>query len=334
MRTEAQGWERRGLVYAPPGTGNLRSHGMLPTPFLMSDRIRVFFAACDELLRGRIYYIDVDRSDPRQVIGVSDSPVLDIGSAGSFDEHGVNPSQILVRDGKLFLYYIGWERISESVPYTLFAGLCISDDLGQSFRRHGIGQILHPTPVERYFRTAPFVFEGEDGWEMLYVGGGTFFDGEKGKRLPIYSLCLTHSMDGYVWEDVAASPILSPERSRGEIGFGRPVLWREQGRASLIISVRTEQGYELRSISNSPAGLRQIPVLDRDAGDWEVSMTCFGSACVVDGWEYLFYNGNQFGRSGFGLARRELQAQADQQTTRELITALSHARTLNSIASV
>lgn len=322
MLAKAQGWERRGLVYAPPGTGNLRSHAMLPTPFIMSDRIRVFFAACDELSRGRIYYIDVDRSDPRRVIAASDTPVLDIGATGSFDEHGVNPSQILIRDGRLFLYYIGWQRISDSVPYTLFAGLCVSDDRGQTFRRHGTGQILHPTPTERYFRTAPFVFKGEDGWEMLYVGGGTFFDGENGKRLPIYSLCRTRSLDGYIWEEIAAPPILSPDRSHGEIGFGRPVLWREEGRASLIISVRTEQGYELRSISNGPDGLRRTPVLDGDTEDWEVLMTCFGSACVVDGWEYLFYNGNQFGRSGFGVARREPQAQAGLQTTRELLTAL------------
>ena len=33
-------------------------------------------------------------------------------------------------------------------------------------------------------------------------------------------------------------------------------------------------------------------------------MTCFGAPCRVGEFEYLFYNGNQFGRSGFGVARR------------------------------
>ena len=34
-------------------------------------------------------------------------------------------------------------------------------------------------------------------------------------------------------------------------------------------------------------------------------MTCFGAPLTVDKRELLFYNGNQFGRTGFGIAWRE-----------------------------
>jgi len=33
-------------------------------------------------------------------------------------------------------------------------------------------------------------------------------------------------------------------------------------------------------------------------------MVCFGAPCSVGSSELLFYNGNQFGRSGFGIAQR------------------------------
>jgi hypothetical protein len=33
-------------------------------------------------------------------------------------------------------------------------------------------------------------------------------------------------------------------------------------------------------------------------------MTCFGVTVELEGGELLIYNGNQFGRSGFGLAWR------------------------------
>jgi hypothetical protein len=33
-------------------------------------------------------------------------------------------------------------------------------------------------------------------------------------------------------------------------------------------------------------------------------MVCFGAPCQVGAQELLFYNGNQFGRTGFGLASR------------------------------
>lgn len=304
---EPQGWERRGLVFAAPGNGFARSHAMLPTPLVLSDRIRVYVACCDEDLRGRIFRVDLDRDDPRRVIEFEPAPVLDLGPTGAFDEHGVNPSQIIARDGRLLLYYIGWQRISADVPYTLFAGLALSDDGGLSFCRRGSGQILQALPGERFFRTAPFVFPDGSGWRMLYIGGGEFFDGVAGKRLPTYSLRETFSADGYRWDLPAASCLIAPDRARGEIGWGRPVLWQEDHGTSLIISRRAETGYTLRQATVDRETLYWSTLLSDATEEWEASMTCFGAPCRAGDWEYLFYNGNQFGRYGFGLARRPAQ---------------------------
>jgi hypothetical protein len=45
------------------------------------------------------------------------------------------------------------------------------------------------------------------------------------------------------------------------------------------------------------------PIL-RTALAWHSAMTCFGAPCRVGEVEYLFYNGNRFGRSGGGVACR------------------------------
>jgi hypothetical protein len=300
----SQDWERCGLVFVAPGTGLMRSHAMLPTPFVLDDRIRVYATSCDDDLRGRIFRVDLDREDPCRVLEFDPAPVLDLGPAGAFDEHGVNPSQIVERDGRLLLYYIGWQRISAEVPYRLFAGLAFSEDGGLSFRRQGDGQILHAMPGERFFRTAPFVFPNGEGWRMLYIGGGEFFDGRSGKRLPTYSLRETWSADGYRWDGPALPSLLEPVLAQGEIGWGRPVLWQEAQGASLIISRRAESGYELLQARMEADSLLWNTLLSGPTQEWESSMTCFGAPCRAGDWEYLFYNGNQFGRSGFGLARR------------------------------
>lgn len=320
-----QEWERRGLVFAAPGTGTMRSHAMLPTPLVLDDRIRVYIAACDEDLRGRIFRVDLDRDDPRRVIEFDRNPVLDLGPTGTFDEHGVNPSQIVVRDGRLLLYYIGWQRISTAVPYTLFAGLAASDDGGLSFHRSGSGQILHATPEERFFRTAPFVFPARDGWGMLYIGGGEFFDGAAGKRLPTYSLRQTYSADGCCWDAPTSPPLLNQNRARGEIGWGRPVLWQDGDNMTLIISSRTEDGYTLRVAAVAGGTLRWSTPLRGVAEEWESAMTGFGSPCRAGDWDYLFYNGNQFGRSGFGVARRPAQGTGAPSSPRLLIATLEKA---------
>jgi hypothetical protein len=289
------------------------SHAMLPTPLLLADRIRVYFAACDADLRGRVFYADLERTFPFRTISICRDPVLDIGSTGSFDADGVNPSQIIERDGKIFMYYIGWQRISREIPYTLFAGLAVSTDGGASFKRVQSTPVLAPTQEESYFRTAPFVWLEQERWQVLYIGGSEFFTASNGKRLPRYALRHMESQDGLNWTR-ASRIVLEPSRSTGEIGFGRPVLTRKTGFiAELMLSVRTIDGYTLRSgpffLNKTTNATSMQNVLPLSPEGWDSEMTCFGVTLAMEGGELLIYNGNQFGRSGFGLAWRWADAQ-------------------------
>jgi len=298
------GWTRLGRVELPPLGPMANSHAMLPTPLVLDDRIRVYFAACDVEMRGRVYWADLSRDDPRRVIDVSPGPALDLGKGDAFDVDGVNPSQVVQRDGAVWLYYIGWRRGPAEAPYTLFVGLAKSEDGGRRFYRVQADPILKPVPGEELFRTASHVFRWGEGWAMFYIGGGAFFTAASGKRLPTYGLRCATSDDGFNWDEPGAIA-LSPRADRGEIGFGRPVLWRDDGRVVLLLSVRSEAGYRLVSVSRLPPGDDDISELLEHTDDaWEAEMTCFGAPCTAGGNEYLFYNGNGFGRTGFGVAQR------------------------------
>lgn len=323
MASSAQNWERLGLAFAAPQSGLLQSHAMLPTPLVLDDRIRVFFAGCDQDLRGRVFSVDLDPEDPTIVMSSVSGPVLDLGPPGSFDADGVNPCQILKRGETLLLYYVGWQRLTAEVPYTLFAGLAESTDNGATFQRVRDGQILHSTEDERLFRTAPFVFRDAGGWRMLYIGGGEFLDGASGKRLPTYHLCDQRSDDGYQWPGSANAPLLSPVRKNGQIGFGRPVLWNDGDRPCLFISVRDENGYSLQCVRETDGQLSWTDPLFGTVGAWESETNCFGAPCRAGDWEFLFYNGNRFGATGFGVARRANSGDAN---------AVSYSRLLNVLA--
>ncbi|MGZ3313411.1 MAG: hypothetical protein ACXU8Q_04540 [Caulobacteraceae bacterium] len=298
-------WRKLGRVLEASGGPLDQSHVMLPTPFVMADRVRLFYAACDGDMRGRVFFADFEPEPPFRLMGRSPGPVLDLGAPGGFDCDGVNPSQAIEADGRLALLYIGWRRGPPEAPYTLFPGLAYSDDQGESFERTG-GALLQPRPGERLFRTAPFIEHGPDGWRMLYIGGDVFADGPAGKALPRYSLMELASPSPWAW-DGPSRELLAPDTAAGEIGFGRPVAWTSGGARRLMLSVRTENGYRLVETERDFApGERppMTPVVPEPREAWERHMTCFGAPCRVGPYELLFYNGDGFGRTGAGLAWR------------------------------
>jgi hypothetical protein len=305
----SRGWRKLGRVLEAQGGPLSRTHVMLPTPHPLEDRVRVFFTSCDDDLRGRVFFADFEPEPPFAVLDVSSSPVLDPGAPGAFDCDGVNPSQIVTVEGRLALLYIGWRRGGETAPYTLFAGLALSENDGLSFEK-AAEPLLPPCAGESLFRTAPFLQREGEGYRLLYIGGDEFVAGEGGRRLPVYSLMELRSATPWRWEGPGRT-LLTPDRQAGEIGFGRPVLWRDDGRARLMMSIRTSAGYTLVDApSDFTPGQRPkfTQVLDSPAEAWEADMTCFGAPCAIGDYELLFYNGDGFGRTGLGLGWRNRRA--------------------------
>ncbi len=273
----------------------------------MGDRVRVFYASCDDRMRGRVFHADFRPEPPFGLISVGDAPVLDLGAAGAFDMDGVNPSQIIETGEGLVLLYIGWRRGPAEAPYTLFAGVALSHDGGRSFQRRA-EPLLPPRPGETLFRTAPFIQRADDGWRLLYIGGDRFDTGEGGKRWPRYSLMQMTGEDLLAWPG-GGSVLLAPDVAAGEIGFGRPVVVAREGGARLMLSVRTRDGYRLVETTPeiAPGERPQMTGVALDPLEaWEGRMTCFGAVCQAGDNELLFYNGDGFGRTGMGLAWRPL----------------------------
>jgi hypothetical protein len=293
-------YRKLGLIYAPDGSDPLgRAYAILPTPMLLGDIIRVFYASTDDRVVGRIFFVDLAADDPRRIIRRSVGPVLDAGEPGTFDQHGVNPVS-LVRHGRcLRLYYAGYQR-PEGLPYTLFTGLAESQDDGLTFTRVSRAPVLDRTHREPFFRTAAHVRPGQGGYDCWYIGGDRWVEHDK-KLLPIYGLRRAWSVDGIEWD--RGRVLLEPDESAGQIGFGRPYLLGDR----LFLSLRTVNGYSISHAIGDGENWRdwRHDVLPRSESGWDAEMTCYAAPLVVGREEYVFYNGNRFGKTGFGVAIRE-----------------------------
>jgi predicted GH43/DUF377 family glycosyl hydrolase len=299
-------WEKLGLVYTATGEQTwAQSHAFLPTSMMLDDeRIRVYVAFLDRERVGRVGFVDVAARDPRKILNVSEQPVLGVGRAGAFDESGVTPMCIVKSAGRIFLYYTGWQ-LGKQVRYYLFTGLAVSDDGGASFQRHSEAPVLDRSDGELFIRTAPHVLSAGGRWQMWYIAGEQWIE-TGGKQLPSYNLRYLESTDPAVWGK-RGRVLMEPDGAE-EFGFGRPFVVHEDNRFRMWYSVRLlGKGYRL-GYAESADGLNwerkdeQVGI-DVSASGWDSEMICFSGIQKTKFGTYLFYNGNNYGETGFGVAR-------------------------------
>jgi hypothetical protein len=274
---------------------------------LDGERIRVLCAFLDADRVGRCGWVDVAAEDPTRVLGISTTPALDVGIPGTFDEHGVTPLSLVRLPGDVIrLYYAGWQR-GVGVRYTLFLGAAESDDEGASFRRLSEAPLLDRSDGELHVRSGALVVPAEEHWRMWYAGGSDWVGvGEQAK--PRYALRHLRSEDGVVWPrngEVCLSP------GPGELGFGRPCIRDRDGTFHMWYSLRTvERVYDL-GYATSVDGIAwqrndQESGLERGpAASWDADMVGLGCLVEVGSQLLMFYNGNGYGATGFGVAVAE-----------------------------
>lgn len=301
-------WKKKGLIYCAGGKKDwIQQSAMLPTPILIGNKLRIFLGFCTNENVGRIGYVDVDPLNPNKILCISETPVLDIGADGSFDDNGVVPVSIYFDEkrNQIYLYYIGFQT-GVKIPYYMFCGLAISEDGGDSFYRYSKVPILDRTEDEMFARCGVHVLKDQDIFKMWYIGsyqeGWTF---SNGKLRPLYIMKYLESKDGIHWGN---KPIVCMEyKNADEHGFGRPFVWKEECIYKMLYSIRTySRGYYI-GYAESCDGIHWIRK-DEEAGielsesGWDGQNLSYPYVYVYKDKTYLFYNGNGCGKTGFGYA--------------------------------
>jgi hypothetical protein len=126
-----------------------------------------------------------------------------------------------------------------------------------------------------------------------------------GKPLPVYNMRYLESADGIEWGpegEVCLDFDLEDEHA-----FGRPWVWEDGGGLAMMYSVRTRTKDYRLGLARSADGRHwerhdDEVGIDVSADGWDSEMIAYGSVFTRDGQTYLFYNGNQRGKTGFGYA--------------------------------
>ena len=302
-------WQKLGIVYRPDAsTAWARTHAMVPTPLRISDElIRVFITSLNANGVGRPGYVDVDARDPLRVVKVAQHPLLEVGHAGCFDDNGVLVTSVVDLGGDtLFMYYAGFE-LCKRIRYRIFTGLATSQDGGKTFNRVSEAPVLDRSDGELFFRGGAFVLRDDGRFRLWYVAGRDW-TAVNGKQMPVYHVCHQESTDGIKWAPAGtvSIPITEPD----EYGFGRPwVVKRAQTDYQMFYSIRRRSvnAYRLgyAESRNGVAWERKDHELGLDVstGGFDGTAIMYSAVIQAHGETYCFYNGDDFGRNGFAVAR-------------------------------
>jgi hypothetical protein len=315
-------WRKLGKIFDPDTHGlpaGCVGWAQSPQPLVLEDRVRIYFSTrmLDPVAEGKylshVAYVDMTK-DLETVLGVADEPVIDLGALGTFDEHGIFPMDVVPVGDALYGYTTGWSRrVSVSVETGI--GLAVSRDGGRSFERAGDGPVLSATMHEPFLVGDGHVRRVGDRFHMWYIFG-TDWKRYAPDREPdrTYRIGHAESADGIHWtkEDEGrriVADVLGEEECQA-----LPSVVEIDGRHHMVFCFRhsydfrtnPERGYrighawseDLRTWTRDDATLTVQPT----AGDWDSDMLCYPSVFACDGRVYLLYNGNAFGRHGFGAA--------------------------------
>lgn len=306
-------WEKRGLIFRPGAAhGWMKSHAQVPTVLPIEEEgiVRVYFATRPKQSLSQTTFVDLDMERPDRIVRLHPQPILQLGDPGMFDEHGIMPSSVIRRDGLVFLYYSGWSR-GGSLPYQNYTGLAVSDDGGETFTRASRGPVLDRTPQEVYSATSPHVHREGDQWWMFYCAGMAWIE-VNGKLEHTYDLKVARSSDGVRWTQ--DGEVVIPQ-AREDEALTKPTLARIDDRYHLWFCARgcrdfrggsdsyrlgyaTSDDLEGWNRDDTSAGLAP-----GGEGEWDHEMVAYPAYTEFGGERWMFYNGNGFGREGFGLAR-------------------------------
>ena len=298
-------WIKRGLVYSPDGTSDwAKNSAMQPTPLLLDDgrTIRVFVGMRDDKGRSRVGFVDVDSRRLTRVLRVSEIPALDLGDPGTFDENGVVPCSVIRRDDEIWLYYAGYQ-LGQQVRFYVFSGLAKSTDGGETFIRHQRVPICERTDDELLFRVIHTMMLDDGNWRAWY-GAGSEYTLHNGKELPNYNIRHAISPDGIT---LSRNYEICLDMEGEEYRIGRPIVIKHDGRYKMFYSSGVpERGYRL-AYAESDDGIIWVRRhgemgLDVSPSGWDSEMQLAGSIVLCREGVYMFYNGNNYGESGFGCA--------------------------------
>ena len=292
------------------------THAQSPQLVQIGEVNRVYFSArpkvrVDGLPTTEVLFVDFDSSFD-QIVNFSRTPILGPSILGSYDEHGIFPFHVSALDNRLYGYISGWSR-RKAVAVETSIGISESKDGGLTFNRLGDGPILTSSLHEPFLVGDPFVIRDNDRYAMFYIAGNAWKFTENEEDLQrVYKIRLAFSQDGLRWtpalknlipdsigsDECQALPSVALVGNNYIMSF----CYREMSNFRANGKGAYQLGFAISSNLENWTRDDSLADIGSHKSEWDNGMRCYPNINSMNGRTVILYNGNDFGKNGFGLA--------------------------------
>lgn len=311
-------WKKLGNIFNPIEhklPNDCHEFAQSPQAIEFDDFVRIYFSTREKDTRNGMYlshiaFIDMDK-DFHEIINISQHPVIGLGKLGCFDEHGIFPISPLRVGDKIYAYTCGWSRrISVSVETS--TGLAISHDNGLTFQRIADGPVLSASLHEPFLVGDSFVRVYNDKFHMWYIYGLRWTSQPDESPARVYKIAYASSDDGINWQRDGKQIIndrLNPDECQA-----LPTVIEINNNFHMFFCYRQATGFRKNPERSYRIGYAyssdminwqrndDLGGIDVSAEGWDSEMLCYPNLFSCNNKIYLLYNGNEFGKYGFGIA--------------------------------
>ena len=311
-------WKKLGKIFDPTEhklINNCVEFAQSPQALVFDSYVRIYFSTRKKDKTGKylshIAFVDFDKKFEK-ILFISNKQVIPLGEIGCFDEHGIFPINVLKHNQKIFAYTTGWNR-KKSVSADASIGFATSIDNGITFKKLGRGPILTASLYEPFLVCDAFVSIFNNKFHMWYIYGiewSKFLANDEPDR--VYKIAHATSDDGINWQKEGKN-IISDKINMNECQ-ALPSVIEYNKKYHMVFCYRHASGFRKDKDKSYKLGYAYSENLtdwtrdDDNLGiglsdnDWDSDMMCYPHIFKVDDKVYLLYNGNEFGKYGFGIA--------------------------------
>jgi len=294
-------WKKLGKIYNfKPIDNYLLSHASNPLAIHLKDDIyRIFFSGRDKYNKSSVGYVDIDILK-QKVIEECKEVVFKYGGKDSFYSHGVSIGNMYQVINKNYIQFMAWQIRDGGHWRGDIGRLKLNDDF--------TSLTLDPKKIyigcddeDEVSLSYSWVIEDEGIYKMWY-GSTINWSSENGEMIHVIKYAT--SIDGKNWKKHG---LAIPYEVGVAQAFSRPTVIKDKQGYHMWFSYRSGNGTKYRigyahSLDGISWSREKESGIDVSKSGWDSEMICYPFVFDHKEKRYMLYNGNDYGKSGFGLA--------------------------------